>query len=116
MWTLFIITNRSLKRSRYHTPCGLLGAGEQGQEGDEQRQDRVAGDDDGVGGHAGVARVPEERDDKSITFCWVLFSNKQPLLLGQCSRGKRFQIDNKCTKNAFTIHILHCYLLYCQKF
>ena len=87
-WPPCIITNRSLKRSWYHTPRGLLGAWQQGQEGDKQRQDRVARDDDGVGGHARGARVPKQHDN--YTLCYVLFSNKQlVLVLGHCHYGRK---------------------------
>ena len=54
-----INTNSRLERGRYQTPCRLLGAGEQGQGRHQEGEGRIAGDDDGVGGHAGGSSVPD---------------------------------------------------------
>ena len=51
-------TYGSLESSWDQAPCGLLGAGQQGEEGEEEPQHRVAGHDDRVRGHAPGPRVP----------------------------------------------------------
>ena len=53
-----IPTYGCLESSWYQAPCGLLGAGQQGEEGEQEPQHRVAGHDDRVRGHAPGPRVP----------------------------------------------------------
>ena len=54
-----VFTNGSLESCRYEATCSLAGAGEQSEECDQDGENRVAGDDDGVGGHALRTSEPE---------------------------------------------------------
>ena len=48
-----------LERRGHHSPCGLLGAGQQREEGGQQGEHRVTRHDDGVGAHTARPREPE---------------------------------------------------------
>ena len=53
------LTYGRLERRGHHSPRGLLGAGEQREEGGQQGEHRVTRHDDGVGAHTARPREPE---------------------------------------------------------
>ena len=59
--TLLSLTYSGLQESRYQSPRGLLGAGEDGEGGHQQGQHRVTRHDDRVGRHTARPREPVSR-------------------------------------------------------
>ena len=55
------LTYSGLQESRYQSPRGLLGAGEDGEGGHQQGQHRVTRHDDRVGRHTARPREPVSR-------------------------------------------------------
>ena len=59
--TLLSLTYSGLQEGGHKSSGGLLGAGQDGEGGDQQGQPRVTRHDDGVGRHTARPREPEHR-------------------------------------------------------